>query len=484
MTWFAVVLGSGAVIVAVVVVVRALRVRPEPSGPPGAGLVVDPDRVAGRLAEAIRCPTVSHQDPAQFDSQPFADLRLAFERSFPRVHAALKREIVSEHSLLYTWEGSDASLRPALLMGHLDVVPVEAGTEAHWTHPPFSGAIADGFVWGRGTLDTKGSVVATLEAVETLLAQDFRPRRTVYLAFGHDEEVSGRRGAKAMADLLRSRGVEIEWVIDEGGAILAEGSVSGVVAPVAMVGVAEKGYLTLRLTAEGPGGHSAMPPRTTAITTLARAIRRLERHPFPPRLREPTLGFLAATATRMPFAKKLALANLWLTRPFVARVMTRNPTTAALVRTTTATTILQAGTKENVVPQTAQATVNLRLLPGETVDTALARVQWAVGAGIRVEPASAGWNPSPVSPTETEAYRALSRVIQALFPKAVVAPVLVVGATDSRYYAPIAESTFRFVPIVMAQGDIGRIHGTDERISVEALAACVAFFVRLIQEAA
>jgi len=432
----------------------------------------------------VRCPTISHQDPAQFDPLPFAELRAAFERSFPRLHAALKREIVSEHSLLFTWEGTDPSLRPALLMGHLDVVPVEAGTEAHWTHPPFSGAIADGFVWGRGTLDTKGSVVATLEAVETLLVDGFRPRRTVCLAFGHDEEVSGRRGAKAMAELLASRGVEIEWVIDEGGAILAEGSVSGVGAAVAMVGVAEKGYLTLNLIADGTGGHSAMPPRRTSVTALARAIRCLDRRPFPPRLREPTLGFLTATATRMPFSRRLALANLWLTRSFVAQVMARNPTTAALVRTTTATTIVHAGTKENVIPQTAQATVNLRLLPGETVETALARVRRVVGADIRVEPASEGWNPSPVSPTGTEAYRALSRVIQSLFPETVVAPNLVVGATDSRYYTPLAANTFRFVPIAMARGDMGRIHGTDERISVEALASCVAFFIQLIREAA
>jgi len=477
-------LGAGIVTVALISVVRALRVRPEPPGSRRAGLVGDPDRVVGHLAAAVRCATVSQQDPTAFDPRPFAELRELFERAFPRLHAALAREIVSEHSLVYTWAGSDPALKPILLMGHLDVVPVEPGTEANWTHPPFSGAVADGFVWGRGTLDTKASVVATLEAVEMLLADGFQPRRTVYLAFGHDEEVSGLRGAKVIAALLGSRGVKLEWVLDEGGAILAEGEVSGVGAPVAMVGVAEKGYLTLRLVAEGPGGHSAMPPRDSSVAKLAQAIRILETRPFPPRLREPTVGFLSATTPRMPFVRRLALANLWLTRPFVARAMTRSPTTAALVRTTTATTILQAGTKENVVPQTAQATVNLRLLPGETVDTALARVARIVGPGVRVEPASAGWNPSPVSPTGTDAYKALSRVIRRLFPDVVVAPSLVVGATDSRYYAPIAANTFRFVPIALTREDMGRIHGTDERISVESLAACVAFFVQLIREAA
>jgi carboxypeptidase PM20D1 len=477
------VLGAGVLIVAVVAVVRALRLRPEPTGSPGAMPPVDREKVAEILAAAVRCPTISHQDPARFDPRPFAELRAVLERSFPRLHSTLRRETVSEHGLLYTWTGSELSLRPVLLMGHLDVVPVEPGTEGHWTHPPFSGAIADGFVWGRGTLDTKGSVVAILEAVEALLAEGFRPRRTVYLAFGHDEEVSGRWGAKAIAEILSSRGVKLEWVLDEGGAILARGALPGVAAPIALVGVAEKGYLTLHLTAEGPGGHSAMPPPDSSVPRLARAIQRLTNSPFPPQLREPTRGFLLAAARRMPFARRLLLANLWLTRPLVAWGMTRDPTTAALVRTTTAVTILQAGTKDNVVPQTASATVNLRLLPGETVDTALARVRRAVGPRVRVAPASPGWNPSPVSPTTTDAYRALSRVIQGLFPDSVVAPSLVVGATDSRYYTPIAANTFRFVPISLTREDMSRIHGTNERISIEALATGVGFYVQLIREA-
>lgn len=477
-------LGAGFAVLVTVIVGRTLRVRPERSGPSLEAPEGDPERVASHLAEAVRCATISHQDPEKFDPQPFAELRGVFERLYPRLHAALRREIVSDHSLLYTWEGTDRSLRPALLMGHLDVVPVELGTEGNWTHPPFSGAIEDGFVWGRGTLDTKGSVVAILEAVEALVGEGYRPKRTVFLAFGHDEEVSGRRGAKAIAELLRLRRVELEWVLDEGGAILAEGSVSGVKASVAMIGVAEKGYLSLKLIAEGKGGHSAMPPRDTAVGRLARATGRLERRPFPPRLREPIVGFLAATAAHMSFSRRLALANLWLTRPLVARAMTRNPATAALVRTTTATTILHAGTKENVIPQSAQATVNLRLLPGETVDSALACVRRIVGPGVRVEPVGEPWTPSPVSPTDTGTFRALSRVVGGLFPGTVVAPSLVVGATDSRYYASLSAGTFRFVPIALAREDMGRIHGTDERIPIEALGRCVAFFAELLKEAA
>ncbi len=474
---------AGAGVVALIVLARALLLRPEPAAavdsPPRTGA----GGVAEALAQAVRCATVSHQDPERFDPRPFAELRALFERSFPLLHAALKREIVSEHSLLFTWEGADPALPPVLLMGHLDVVPVEGGTQDKWTHPPFSGAIADGFVWGRGTLDTKGSVVAILAAVEGLLAQGFRPRRTVILAFGHDEEVSGRRGAKAIAALLASRGVKLAWVLDEGGAILGPGAAPGVAAPVAAVGVAEKGYLTLRLTATGKGGHAAMPPREAAPLKLARALRALERRPFPPRLQEPTLGFLRATAPYVPFPRRLALANLWLTRPLVAWTMARHPATAPYVRTTTAVTILQAGTKENVVPQTASATVNLRLLPGETVDSALARVRRVVGPDVAVEPPAPGWNPSPVSSPKGDGFTTLARAIRTCFPGVVVAPSLVVGATDSRYYAPLAQATLRFVPVVLTRDDLGRIHGTNERISVESLGKCVEFYTELLRSA-
>lgn len=453
-------------------------------GRPPQDVPLDPRGVVEVLGEAIRIPTVSHQDPSLVDPRSFADLRTLLERSFPKIHAQLRREIVAEHSLLYTWEGTDRSLPPALLMGHLDVVPVEPGTEGNWTHPPFSGVIDGGFVWGRGALDTKGSVVAILAAVEALLGEGFRPRRTVFLAFGHDEEISGRRGAKGIASLLAARGVRLGWVLDEGGAILAEGAFPGVRAPVAMVGVAEKGYLTLKLTARGRGGHSAMPPRDNAVLHLARALRRLKRSPFPPRLREPTRSFLAAVAPAMPVGERILLSTLAVSGPLVARGLARSPTTAPLVQTTTAVTILQAGTKENVVPQTAEARVNLRLLPGDTVEGALLRVRRAVGPRIEVEPASDGWNPSPVSSPGTDAFQALSRVVRGLFPGTLVAPSLVVGATDARYYAPLAESAFRFIPVVLAREDMGRIHGTNERISIDGLGKAVLFYARLLQEAA
>jgi len=210
---------------------------------------------AQHLSAAIRFRTVSHQDAAQNDQQQWRDLRDFLERTYPATHRALKRELVNGDGLLYTWPGSDPAARPILLMAHQDVVPVEPGTESTWRYPPFDGTIAEGFVWGRGALDDKGSLILIMEAVESLLADGFQPRRTVYLASGFDEEVGGHQGSATIAALLASRGVRLEYVLDEGRAVV-EGLVPDVSRPVAMIGVAEKGFVSAELTCETEGGHS------------------------------------------------------------------------------------------------------------------------------------------------------------------------------------------------------------------------------------
>jgi carboxypeptidase PM20D1 len=230
---------------------------------------------AQHLSAAIRFRTVSHQDPAQNDQRQWRDLRNFLERTYPATHRALKRELVNGDGLLYTWPGSDPVARPVLLMAHQDVVPVEPGTESSWTYPPFDGTIADGFVWGRGALDDKASLILLMEAVESLVTDGFRPRRTVYIASGFDEEVGGHHGAATIAALLASRGVRLEYVLDEGRAVV-EGLVPDVPHPVAMIGVAEKGFVSVELTCEMEGGHSSMPPPATAVGVLAAAIDRLE----------------------------------------------------------------------------------------------------------------------------------------------------------------------------------------------------------------
>ena len=452
---------------------------------PKDALAVDGDAIAAKLSMIVKRKTVS----ASLDSPPPPEeldgLHADLAEAFPKVHAALGREVIGRHSLLYTWKGSDPTKKPIILCAHMDVVPLEPGTEAAWTHPAFDGVVEGGFVWGRGTLDDKGSLVAILAAVDALLADGFAPARTVYLAFGEDEEISGRNGAARIAATLSSRGVHAELALDEGSA-LVEGVVTDVPAPVAAIGIAEKGYLSVDLKAEIPGGHSSTPARDNALTVLARAIERLQSEPMPARIDGATAQFFAWAAPEMRFGPRLALANTWVTGPLVRSMLSKSPTLGAAIRTTTAVTVFHAGVKDNVVPATATATVNFRVLPGDTTADVLkhvarviddARITAAPQAGSRTEP-------SRVSQVETRGFGLLARTVREVFPGTVVAPSLVLGATDGRYYAGVADDVYRFLPFRLGALDIKRIHGKDERIGIATLADGVRFYRRFVAEAA
>src|SRR6184192_3517257 len=352
------------VVLAAVTLERTVSFRSrQPQVAPVAVEPLDTAALARRLAGALRFKTISFQDSSQFDAREFAGLHRYLRDSFPKLHAALKVEKVNGYGLLYEWTGSDPGLAPLVLLAHQDVVPIEPGTEGRWTEPPFEGRIADGYVWGRGALDDKGSLVGILEAVEHLVAAGAKPRRTVYLAFGYDEEVGGRRGAARIADLLASRNVHPEFVLDEGGA-LTNGLIAGISAPVAVIGIAEKGYMTVGLTAQAEGGHSSMPPDETAVGILAVGITRLEQHQMPRAIRGPTAAMFDYLGPEMPFGPRLVMANRWLLGGVLAGKFGATPQGNAMLRTTTAPTVLQAGIKENVLPSSARALVNFRILPG------------------------------------------------------------------------------------------------------------------------
>lgn len=469
------------VILAAVLMGRAWRmpsrqVRVSPAAP----IALDADAAAERLAGALRLATVSTQDAARFDGAPFRALHAYLAERFPRVHQALQREVVNDYSLLYTWAGTGDG-PPAVLLAHLDVVPVDPSTEASWLHPPFAGAIADGYVWGRGAIDDKGSVLAIFEAVEHLLAAGYQPPRPVLLAFGHDEEVSGEHGAKAMAERLRERGVTPAFVLDEGGAIL-EGLFPGVAAPVASIGVAEKGYVTVELTADAAGGHSSMPPPRTAVGRLAAAVDRLQTHPMPSDLDAAMGSSLAYVGPEMAFPMRLLLANLWLFAPLVEWQMAQAPQTNAVLRTTTAPTIFQGGVKENQLPTAARAAVNFRILPGDSVDAVVEHVRRVVDdpqVGVAVLGHSN--EPSPVSDVDGPVFAYLARTVRATNPDVVVAPFLVLGGTDARHYTGLTPNVFRFVPMRTRPDDVPRFHGLNERLAVADYAGMIQFYVQLLQ---
>jgi carboxypeptidase PM20D1 len=371
-----------------------------------------------------------------------------------------------------------------LLLAHQDVVPVDPGSEASWAQPPFSGTVADGQVWGRGTLDDKGSLIGLMEAVEHLVNGGFRPRRTVLLGLGHDEELGGAQGAVALAQLLGERGIRPAFVLDEGGAIV-QGLVPGVEPPVAVVGIAEKGYASVELTVEIPGGHSSAPRREGAIAVLADAIRRLDKNPMPARIEPPVRRFLEALAphARMPLRLAFASPRLW--EPLILRAFQGIPEAAALVRTSTATTIFSAGAKENVIPARARAVVNFRILPGDSVRAVADHVRRTIADDrVRISVLDNAREPSNTSPAGSENFALLSRTVREVFPDAVVAPYLMVAATDSRHFQDLTPDVYRFLPFRMSTADLETIHGTNERIGVDVLTGAIAFYARLIANAA
>ncbi len=442
---------------------------------------VDATQAASRLGAAVRFRTVSSENDPALNREEFEKFQAFLARSFPRLHAQLKRELVGGLSLLYTWAGSDPQARPVALMAHQDVVPIASGTEGKWQVPPFAGEIRDGYVWGRGAWDNKGNLMSQLEAIEMLLAAGFQPRQTVYLIAGADEEVGGRRGARAIAALLKSRGVQLDFVLDE-GLVITQGVLPGLNQPAALIGVAEKGYASYEISLDTAPGHSSMPPAHTAIGMMSTALARLEDRQMPAAIRGVALDMFDTLAPEMTGANRVLLSNLWLFRPLVQAQLEKSPSSHAMLRTTTALTIFQAGNKDNVLPGHAEAVVNFRLLPGDTVAGVQDHVQRAIGnEAIKVKPREWANEASPVSPMASPAYRLLGRTVREVFPGTVVAPGLMIAATDSRHYTELSGQIYRFSPVRARPEDLTRFHGTDERISVANYVEAIQFYHQLLR---
>jgi carboxypeptidase PM20D1 len=468
--------------VAAFVLLRAVTfARPIEPVEPVEELPLDADVIAGHLSTVLQCKTVSTEAKASVDRKSFLELHQILEKLYPRVHSTLQREVINEFSLLYTWKGSKPELEPILIMAHLDVVPADPNTLSEWEHTPFSGDVADGFIWGRGAIDIKNQVVGSLEAVEGLIKAGYTPERTILLAFGHDEELGGSQGARQISAVLESRGIHLAAVIDEGGAIV-QGLLPSVKVPIAMIGVSEKGYLTLELMVEGKPGHSSAPPTHTAIGILARAITRIEARSNPDSL-EFVRPMFKAIGSAAPFSTQMAFANTWLLGGVIRKQLLASPSTAATVRTTTAVTMIRGGIKDNVLPSEARAAINFRLLPGDTIAKVCDRLRKVISDDrVVFSPMTDNaWEASPVSPTATPVYRALERTVRQIYGNIPVAPYLVGGATDARYYAPVCDHLYRFSPVLMAPSDMSRMHGINERIAVDSMAQMVRFYTQLIE---
>ena len=483
-------LGVLLLFLAIFIVMKTLFYSPQQKKvKPGKFIEIDGKSVAERLGLAVQFKTIAYPEHEKIDENTFLGLHRMLQTLYPQVHTKLKREVINDYSLLYTWEGKNPELKPIMLTAHMDVVPANEAEDSGWKFPPFSGKIDDGSVWGRGTLDDKNSVIGIFEAVEYLLKQGYQPERTVYLGIGHDEELGGAQGASSIAETLASRGVKLGSLLDEGGTGI-ENFLPGLDKPVAVIGISEKGYVSLKLTVEMAGGHSSMPAQETAIGVLSLAVAKLEAIPMPARLE--VIEFLMSyLGSALPFGQRVLFANTWLFGGILKKELTKSPMMNATIRTTTAPTIMNAGTKDNVLPAKAEAVVNFRILPGDDLRSVYEMVLERIDdERVKVSPyqgetlADAGWNPSQVADTDSAYFLRLARLTREIIPGAMVAPYLVLGGTDAKHYNIITGNTFRFMPVLMSKADLGSMHGINEKISFEECARMVQFYVAYIQEIA
>lgn len=474
------------ILVAAIAIARTLALSPQKPIVAAAPVIpVDARMVAQHLGAAVRFQTISygggaHEAEKNAALEAFRDWMAA---TYPNFHKVARREIIGE-SLLFTWQGRNPALKPILLMAHMDVVPVVPGTDKYWAYPPFSGAVAGGYVWGRGSIDDKGSLVMMLEAAERLARSGFTPERTIMFAFGQDEEVGGAQGNGRIAKILAARGVHFFFVLDEGGAILDE-PFPGVQRPMALVAVEEKGYLSLQLVAHGEGGHSSRPTHDMAIVRLAHAVLKVMDHPFASGLDAVEQQKIAILARYAPLPERFLLANLWLTEPIVKRLFEATPEGAARLHTTIAPTMISGGIKDNVLPPDARAVINFRLHPRDTIAGVIEHVRKAIDdPKVDVVPLDeTREEASRVADIHGPAYRFLVEQIQSSFGGIPVAPDMTTGATDSRHYLPISDAVFRLDPFHFGPDDLSRVHGTNERLAVGDLAPAVGFYMRLIENA-
>ncbi|HUH72995.1 MAG TPA: M20/M25/M40 family metallo-hydrolase [Chitinophagales bacterium] len=431
-----------------------------------------------RISKSITFQTVSYEDTTLIDYDQFLAFHEFLKTSYPIVFEKLELEMVSNYSMVLKWKGNDPTLLPGIFMAHQDVVPVSDDTKDLWKNPPFEGLIIDGVLHGRGAIDDKINLMAQLESVQFLLENEFQPKRDIYLVFGHDEEIGGKQGAVKIAELMQSRGIKAEFVLDEGGFVTND-KVPGMTEAVALIGTSEKGYLNLDLSVNINGGHSSMPTPENAIAVLAKAITDLNSQPFSPRLTTSVKDFLNHIAPHSSFVNKLAMSNLWVFQPIVFNIYSKSGPGDAMIRTTMVPTIINGGNKANVIPNIVKATVNLRLLPGTSIQDAIQHVTKAVNNPlVNIEAQPGAMEASAVSPIDNEVFRNFKSKIETHFDNAIVAPFLMIGGTDSRHFNIVSENIYKFSPMIDPEG----FHGVNEQLNLKDYNKTIGFYVDFLKE--
>ncbi|WP_299081418.1 M20 family peptidase [uncultured Paraglaciecola sp.] len=448
---------------------------------PLATIALDEGAAIHRFSQALQIPTISYDQPSRIDHAAFQAFHQHLAESFPLAHAKTQLTTFNDYSMVYYLKGQNSQLKPALFMGHMDVVPVDEQTKDQWQQPPFSGKVVDGVIWGRGTVDDKVSVLALMESLEYFLARSKIPQRDIYFAFGHDEEAGGA-GAQAIAQHFAEQNIEFEFILDEGG-VIADGIIPGTTQPIALIGVAEKGFVNYRLTVKGEGGHSSQPPAHTAAGILAAALVRVENNPFAARTEFFDLMF-ENVGYSMPLSQRLPLANMWLFEPLVLNTLLKSPSSAASARTTTAITMLQGSTKSNVLPTIASAVVNFRILPGDTIASIEAHLKQVIDDERVVLSSEQANEASAVSPTDNIGFKLIESSIRRLNDQILVSPYLVLGATDSRHFQHLSDNIYRFMMVSLNQDSLTQFHGLNEQIAVQDYLNAIQFYYAMLEQTA
>ena len=452
---------------------------PEPTVNVGVTADIDGEAAINNLAASIRFKTISHQDKEKFSPQEFEGFIKWAADTYPEFHSAMQLEML-EYTLLFKWEGSDSSLAPILLTAHYDVVPVIPGTESIWEEEPFAGVISNNRIWGRGALDDKSGVVGMMEAATYLIKNNFQPTRTVYFSFGHDEEIGGG-GAAQVTEKLKQEGVQLQWSLDE-GSFVNRGFFPGVDKLVAPINVAEKGIMNLLIVAKAKGGHSSTPPKKTAVTILADALIKLENEPLPGSLEGLSAVMFDEVSKHMPFGYRFLFANRWLFGGLLDSQMSSTPVINAMIRTTTAPTMLSGSIKSNVLPIEATALINFRLHPRDSIESVTEHVRRVVGSDQVEVRTLGGMEASGVSSWESPGYEIISSSLSKVYGEVVSVPGIMIAASDTRHYSKVADNSFRFNPFSIVPEDMTGFHGTNESIAVDSFIAGIKTYVDIINE--
>ncbi len=457
------------------------------------------DSAVMRLSGGIKIPTVSSGSLGVFDYAPFDRFKEYLRNTYPLVYQNTENYEINNYALVFRLKGSDSGLEPVLFLSHMDVVPpgdadiknkeqnvfrpddqpLPAVSEVaeDWDFEPFSGAVAHGRIYGRGAIDMKGMLFSLMESMNNLIRSGAVPKRDIYLAFGFDEEVGGQKGAVQIAEHFRKAGLKFEAVYDEGGLIMEKGNIAGINSDVAAVGCAEKGFLSAKIKVKGLGGHSSMPPMESAIGKAAVIMQRLEDHQMKPVITPLIKDFFDNIGGAMPFTSRLAIANQWLLKPLLLSQLTKNNTTNALVRTTTALTMMKGSDGANVLSPEVEFVVNFRLLPGNSVKEVREHIAKATeGFDVEVEDIDNTREASAVSPTDTKAYKMIEDGIKEICPGAIVTPYLTMAATDAYKYQIVSKNIYRFMPIKINRSEQQSIHSTNEYISIENYLKMIHYF--------